>query len=209
MYYSHDGITIYHGDCREIMPQVMEQAACIVTDPPYGIAYESGYEGSLPRSIAGDTDTSLRDWMVEIWEGPALMFGTWKRPIPDKVRQVLIWDTKGALGMGALDLPWKPSHQQIYVIGTGFHGHRGTDVLQYAPVQSMASQGRTHPHEKPVALLKEVISKCPDGLILDPFMGTGSTLSAAKGLRRNAIGIEIEERYCEVAATRLQQEVLF
>ena len=169
----------------------------LVTDPPYGIAYSSGHFGSLPRSIAGDADTSARDTVLLAWgDRPALIFGSWRAPRPSAARTLLVWDTGGALGMGALDLPWKPSHQEIYVLGRGFSGPRTSDVLRFPPVQSMASNGRVHPNEKPVDLLQSLIMKCPPGVIIDPFMGSGSTLVAAKNLGRRAIGIEIEERYC-------------
>lgn len=199
-YYERNGIVIYHDDARE----VQLEGEVMVTDPPYGIAYRSGKAGSLPRSIVGDESTSLRDEVLARWDGAALVFGTWRRPRPAGTRMVLIWDTKGALGMGDLRLPWKPAHQEIYVIGEGFEGRRTTDVLTFAPVQSMARNGRRHPHEKPVPLLEELISKSPPGTVIDPFMGSGSTLHAAHNLNRPAIGIEIEERYCEIAAKRLE-----
>jgi site-specific DNA-methyltransferase (adenine-specific) len=110
--------------------------------------------------------------------------------------------------MGDLSIPWKPSHQEIYVLGGGFQGDRTTDVLTYAPVQSSAWRGRVHPHEKPVDLMRDLIAKCPAGTVFDPFCGSGSTLRAAKDLGRRAIGIELEERYCEIAVKKLAQGVL-
>ena len=209
-YYERNGITIYHGDCRDHLglhdPDVM------LTDPPFGIGYYAGNwaHRSLPRAFAGDESSALRDQVLIWWHPrPALVFGSWKTPRPLETRMVLIWDTKGANGMGALDLPWKPAHQEIYVIGKGFSGHRGTDVLSVAPVQSTAKNGRLHPAQKPVRLLALLMDKCPPGVVLDPFMGSGSTLVAAKQEGREAVGIEIEERYCEIAANRLAQEVLF
>ena len=208
-YYQDDAVTIYHGDCRDTGFVLPWRADVMVTDPPYGIGYESGHFGKLPRSIAGDEDTALRDWAINAWhDGPALMFGTWRVPRPVATRMLLVWDTKGALGMGDLSLPWKPAHQEIYVLGSGFHGHRGSDVLCFAPVQAKADNGRVHPHEKPVDLMHALIAKCPTGVVLDPFMGSGATLIAAKAQGRKAIGIELEERYCEIAAKRLSQEVL-
>lgn len=93
------------------------------------------------------------------------------------------------------------------MIGEGFSGHRGPGVLRYNGI-SPNFVIRDHPTEKPLKLMKHLVSKCPDGTILDPFMGSGTTLRAAKDLGRQAIGIEIEERYCEIAAKRLAQGVL-
>lgn len=209
-YYQDALVTIWHGDARELAPDVAGDCAVMVTDPPFGIAYESGHEGVLPRSIEGDETTAVRDAVLAWWSPrPALVFGSWKAPRPEAVRMKLVWDTGGALGMGALDLPWKPAHQEVYVLGRGFTGKRGSDVLAFPPVQSMAANGRVHPHEKPSRLLKDLIRKCPPGGVLDPFMGSGSTLRAAKDLGRRSVGIEIDERYCEVAAKRMAQEVLF
>lgn len=206
-YYSEDGITIYHGSLVDVAG--WRAGDVMVTDPPYGIGYESGMRSDLPRSIAGDDDTTARDFALKAWGArPALVFGSWKRPRPAETRMVLVWDTLGALGMGDLSLPWKPAHQEIYVLGDGFTGRRTSDVLSFPPVQSMAKNGRVHPHQKPVDLMRELIKKCPPGVIVDPFMGSGSTLRAAKDLGREAIGVEIEERYCEVAVQRLSQGVL-
>jgi site-specific DNA-methyltransferase (adenine-specific) len=204
-FYQDDQVTIYHGDCRELLPHV--EADVLVTDPPYGIDYNSGARrNELAASIQGDKDTSLRDGILDAWDGPALVFGTWRIPRPEGTKARLIWDTKGALGMGDLSIPWKPSDQEIYVLGSGFSGHRGSNVLTVAPVQAKAANGRLHPHEKPVALLAALMEKCPPGVIVDPFMGSGSTLVAGKSLSRKVVGIEVEERYCEVAARRCSQE---
>lgn len=206
-YYDEDGITIYHGDCLEIGDWLAGDV--LVTDPPYGIAYRSGQYGVLDRSIEGDTDTSVRDRSLTMWGArPGVVFGTWRRPRPDGTRMVLIWDSKGALGMGDLTLPWKPAHQEVYVLGSGFSGPRTSDVLTFAPVQSTAANGRQHPHQKPVDLMRALIAKCPPGVIVDPFMGSGTTLRAAKDLGRHAIGVELKERYCEIAVKRLAQGVL-
>jgi site-specific DNA-methyltransferase (adenine-specific) len=111
--------------------------------------------------------------------------------------------------MGDLSIPWKPNWEEVYVIGIGFSGKRTTGVLSGHTVVTWASKGRQHPNQKPVSLMRELINKCPTGTIVDPFMGSGTTLRAAKDLGRKAIGIELEERYCEIAANRLRQEVLF
>jgi len=207
-YYSDEWVTLCHGDCREVTEWL--SADVLVTDPPYGIGYQSGRpRDTLAASIAGDEDTAERDAALEAWgDRPALVFGTWRIPRPTGTRARLVWDTKGALGMGDLSIPWKPSDQEIYVLGSGFAGPRTSNVLCYAPVQSMSRNGREHPHQKPVPLLLDLLVKCPPGTVADPFAGSGSTLVAAKRLGRKAIGIEREERYCEIAAKRLAQGVL-
>lgn len=207
-YYQDDFVTLYHGDSLEITEWLT--ADILVSDVPYGIDYQSSARrDTLAKNITGDKDTTARDTALQCWgKKPALIFGTWRIPRPENTRQLLIWDTKGALGMGAIDLPWKPSHQEIYVLGKGFTGKRTTDVLTHAPVQSMSRNGREHPHQKPIPLMQDLIRKCPAGTIADPFAGSGSTLVAAKTLNRRAVGVELEEKYCEIIAKRLAQDVL-
>jgi len=111
--------------------------------------------------------------------------------------------------MGDLSIPWKPNHEPVWVYGDGWAGPRTTSVLTDTSVSSHLRGGRLHPHHKPVKyLLAELVSKAPPGMILDPVAGSGYILVAAKLLGRQAVGVEIEERYCEVAAGRLSQEVL-
>lgn len=207
-YYSDDLVTLYHGDALSQLSYDWLQADVLISDVPYGIDYKSNRQRMfLEKSIEGDRDTIARDTVLEWWgDGPALIFGTWRIPRPAATHTRLIWDTKGALGMGNLSVPWKPSDQEIYVIGYGFEGHRGSNVLRYPPVQSTGKNGRLHPHEKPVPLMLDLIGKCPsEWVIADPFAGSGSTLVAAKQLGRQAIGVELDERYCEIAAKRLQE----
>jgi DNA modification methylase len=210
-YYQDEQSTIYLGDCRDILPE-LPKVDLVLTDPPYGINYSTGFKGNaewLGSEIANDGDTTLRDTVLDLLNGiPAVIFGSNKKQTPHNTKIVLIWDKGNALGMGDLSLPWKPSWEEIYILGSGFHGKRTSAVISYPPVQSMAKNGRLHPNEKPVQLIIELLQKCPAGLILDPFMGSGTTLIAAKKLGRKAIGIEISEKYCEIAVNRLRQTVM-
>ena len=214
LFHEEPGITLYCGDARVILPMLcmnttycleMCSGACLavmVTDPPYGMKYESGWSGN---SVAGDNDTEARDTVLEQWgERPAIVFGRWSVPMPKGVRQVLIWDKGEWPGMGDLSFPWGPSHEEIYVIGDGFTGVRMGTVIRANRITSNAM----HPTEKPLAALRPLITRCPNGVIVDPFCGSGSTLEAAKQQGRAAIGIEIEPKYCEIAVKRLRQEVL-
>ncbi len=211
LYYEDEYVQLHHGDALE--ETVWLNADVLVSDVPYGIDYRSGYRRkTLKASIAGDKDTVARDTAIQFWrerhgeDAPALIFGTWRIPRPVQTRALIVWDTKGALGMGDLTIPWKPSHQEIYVLGKGFHGRRSSDVLTAPPVQSMGTNGRVHPHQKPVPLMEALIEKCPPGVIADPFAGSGSTLIAARNLGRKAIGVEIDEGDCELIVKRLSQQ---
>lgn len=214
-YYQDEAVTLYHGDCLELA-DVWTGADVLVTDPPYGMGY-TGFGGrnywddaSKHEAIAGDGDTTARDAALELWGNkPALVFGTWRVQRPASTRQLIIWHKHpGPPGMGALDLPWGPSHEEIYVMGTGFKGKRESSVLTMPSYNSQASSRPNHPTPKPLGLMERLIRKCPAGVIADPFAGSGSTLIAAKNFKRKAIGVEVNEQYCEVIATRLSEEVL-
>jgi site-specific DNA-methyltransferase (adenine-specific) len=209
-YYDHGGITIYHGDCRDILPSLA--AEVLVTDPPYGLDYSSNMPGKFNgQGVAGDESTETRDAILSLWGGrPAAVFGTWKVRKWGEPRGVLVWDKGPASGMGDLSFPWKASWEDIAIYGKGWSGHRDEGVLRGQAVTTWSGERgfRRHPNEKPVWLLSHILKKAPEGAVVDPFLGSGSTLMAAKFLGRRALGIEVEEEYCEAAANRMAQGVL-
>ena len=211
-YYDQDGITIYHGDCRGVLPFVPADSL-ILTDPQYGISHASNYTAPtttaewMNTEIENDGDTSLRDHALAAFSDWAC-FGSLRAPPPSRVRGTLIWDKGPASGMGDLTFPWKTSYELIFISGKGWTGHRDEGVIKGRHIVTRKSMGRVHPNEKPVDLMRYLAAKHPAEVILDPFMGSGTTLVAAKLEGRKAIGIEIEEKYCEIAAKRLAQGVL-
>jgi DNA modification methylase len=209
-YYEHAGIAVYNGNALDAIPQL--EADVMVTDPPYGVKLSSSMGGRHGDcAIVGDCDQRTRDEALRLWgTRAALVFGSWKVSRPEATRAVLIWEKGEHVGMGDLELPWKPNHEEIYVLGSGFCGKRTGSVLRYLAIAGCVGlrTSRFHPTEKPVDLMTSLLEKCPASwVVLDPFMGSGTTLVAAKNLGRRAVGIEIEERYCEIAAKRLSQEV--
>jgi DNA modification methylase len=221
LYYEADGIRLYHGDCREI--DAWLTADVLLTDPPYGVAYATGGRrrnaaGVITAAreavpVAGDESPALRDEALQLWgDRPALVFGSWRIPRPLGTQQRLVWfkrNTNPGLGTGT---PWSPADEEIYVLGDGFTGRRSVNV--YITDESRASAGGLaarigHPTPKPVGLIEQLLTKCPPGIIADPFAGSGSTLLAARAQGRRAVGVEIEERYCEIIARRLAQGDLF
>jgi site-specific DNA-methyltransferase (adenine-specific) len=211
------GIVIYHGDCREIMPHVFDKAEwiigrtpdVIVCDPPYGLGIQFGRRD---ETVVGDEGVYLRNWICS-FPRPKLLFGSPKVERPAGVRLTLIWDKSGLAGMGDLDFPWKLTHEEIYAIGEGFKSRRRRGSVLRHPLRPCWSNHTDavtgeHPAEKPVPLLVDLLECCPWERVIDPTCGTGPTLQAAKQLNKQAIGIEIEEKYCEIAAKRLSQEVL-
>ena len=211
-YYERDGIVIYHGDCREILPHL--KADVVVTDPPYGLGGDLSFSGSFSAQRFGvqewDKDLTARDDVIRLWgEKPYAMFCSPRRidNLPPHRETPLIWDKGDMPAMGDCSFPWRTTYELICINGDGWSGRRDACVLRYPHNTSVASQVG-HPSAKPVWLMATLISKAPPGIVLDPFMGSGTTLVAAKLEGRKAIGIEIEERYCEIAAKRLSQGVL-
>ena len=208
-YYQDDQVTLYHGDCLEIREWLA--ADVLVTDPPYGMAFQSGQRAEAHAPIAEDKDTRVRDGVVTLWgTGPAAIFGTWRVPRPDGVKQVLVWDKRGAgPGMGDLSLAFGSSHEEVYLLGRWERRttRRGSVITTESSPSELTSR-IGHPTPKPVGLMETLIAAAPDGTVADPFAGSGSTLVAARNLGRKAIGVELEERYCEIIAKRLDQMCL-
>lgn len=211
-YYADEQVTLYHGDCREIHEWL--DADVLVTDPPYGVAYESNFNrdrrnAKKGRKISGDQDPDVRDVALERWgPRPAIVFGRWDVPRPAATRARLIWDKGNSVGMGDLKMPWGRSDEEIYILGTGFTGTRSGSVIRAQMLMSGDRSRPDHPTPKPVGLMETLIGKCPPGVVADPFAWAGATLLAAKLQGRRAIGVELEERYCQIIAERLAQDAL-
>lgn len=215
-YYQDDLVTLYHGDCQEITEWLT--ADVLVTDPPYGIAWESN-KLAAPRTrhqgIRGDQDTQCRDQALALWgDKPAFVFGALRLPPPPGTRQVAIYEKPLSAGTMACIGGIRRSAEGIYLLGTHARSGGGRSAIFRTNATTVSNshvglvQRYGHPHAKPLDVLEELIGLCPPGIIADPFAGSGSTLVAAKMLGRKAIGVEIEERYCEIAARRLLQDAL-
>jgi DNA modification methylase len=215
-YFEDDTVTLYHGDCREITDWLV--ADVLVTDPPYGRAWKQGElkrKGSRSRpGIAGDSDTTARDAALQMWgQRLAVVFGDLMLAPPVGTKLVGIYrkpsdaGTRGAIG------GYRRDAEAIYLLGpwpSGIGG-RSSVITTGARIQGSPSgaAGRYgHPHAKPVDVMETLIAASPPGVIADPFAGSGSTLIAARNQGRRAIGVELEERYCETIAKRLAQGAL-
>ena len=207
-YYCDNAVTLYHGDCLEITEWLAADA--LVTDPPYGMAFVSSWT-TQRRPVANDTNTAVRDAALAAWGvKPAALFGTWRVVKPPNVRHVLVWDKRGAgPGMGDLTTAFGTSHEEIYLIGRWEKRttRRGSVITTESSPSELTSR-IGHPTPKPVGLMETLIEAAPPGVIADPFAGSGSTLVAARNLGRKAIGVELEEKYCEIIAKRLDQMCL-
>ena len=211
-YFESGRIVLYHGDALELA-SLWVGADVLVMDPPYGMRFVSS-KTTQSRPIANDETTEVREAALALWgsERPAAVFGTWKVPRPAGTRHRLIWDKQdgSGAGMGDLDAAFGNSEEEIYLLGEWKRGDRTRlpNVLRTSSGMAFLATSIGHPTPKPVDLMERIIRAAPQGTIADPFAGSGSTLVAAKNLGRHAIGIELEERYCEIAAQRLSQEVL-
>lgn len=208
-YYQDDRCTIYHGDSRKVWP-MLPKCNLLLTDPPYGIAWEGSNASTKEwKGIAGDNDIELARWLCGmLWQADeAVIFGAncFPQLLPHRGRWIC-WDkrlTEAADKMlgSAFELAWCSRVSGFDRMVRKLHGG----------VVNADGGKRVHPTQKPSALFKQIIGDMfPKAeTIVDPFMGSGSVLLAAKLEGRKAIGIEVEEQYCEAAAKRLAQGVLF
>jgi DNA modification methylase len=214
-YFDDGQCVIYHGDCREILPGLW--ADVVVTDPPYGIGADVRQAARANkqhgRALAPSSDYGFTAW--DSTPPDAETFAALLRCAPYSIiwggnyfalapsRCWLVWDKdNGKNGYADCELAWTNLDRAVRRLR-----YRWMGMLQEPGVERNI---REHPTQKPLAVMRWAIQQAPaeSATVLDPFMGSGTTLRAAKDLGRRAIGIEIEERYCEIAAKRLAQQVL-
>lgn len=216
-YYSDDRVTLYLGDCLE-HPEWWAGADVLVTDPPYGIAWRQGYYAASGArahpGIAGDATTAVRDAALEVWAPrPAVVFGAFAAAPPADTRQWLVFRKAPNAGLRGSVTGYRRDVEPIFLVGAWpRRAARWSSLLATRSPSAgnpYSPAGLTgHPHAKPLDVMEALIDRCPDGVIADPFAGSGSTLVAARNLGRRVVGVEVDEAYCEVAARRLAQDCL-
>ncbi len=222
-YYQDDYVTIYHGDCRGILPELAANSVDLVlTDPPYGMGYQSNmrYEkydtiiddDRFPRKLLNDLMYDCyrllrRDTAIYLFT----QFHIYPRLLPIvadvfEFKNLLVW-AKNHQSAGDLKGDYGRQYENIlFAVKGGFkiRGARPSNILRYAIVDGTVS---LHPTQKPEGLIEHLIIKSTDAgmLVVDPFLGSGTTACCAKKHSRRCIGIELKEEYCEVAANRCRQ----
>ena len=252
-YYDADGVTIYHGDCRDVLASLPDKSIDFVfTDPPYGHNNNDGdlianrekalgrpkTASSEARPIANDgpeANDMFRELLPEYHRllrqggccccccccggGPDPQFARWSQWIdasPLDFKQMVVWD-KGPMGMG---WHYRRSYETVLVAqkpGAACKWYDDTNAVEniirpgHKGIRKILPSADQHPTEKPPELAGHFIGlhTQPGDVVLDPFMGAGSTLVAAYRMGRRAIGVELEERWCEVAVEKLKQVDLF
>lgn len=219
-YYQDGGICIYHGDCREVLP-TLEASSSIIADPPYGIAFDFSKKRSRKSGLAwgvnGREKETDREWnnvigddapfdpshllrfnQIILWGG-----NHYASKLPSS-KCWLVWDKKA-------NTP-SDNHSDCELAWTNLNGvvrrftHLWRGIVR-AGDENVSNGPKLHPCQKPVTLMLWCVGMTT-GDIIDPYTGSGSTLVAARMVGRKAIGIELEEKYCEIAAARLSQGVL-
>jgi site-specific DNA-methyltransferase (adenine-specific) len=237
-YYQDDAVTIYHGDCREILP-TLGPVDLVLTDPPYGVtnlAWDKLIEGWLQRVRILPTGSMWMFGSLRFLMAMAPHLGKWK------MAQDIIWAKhngsnfhadrfrrihelcaqfyQGAWGdtykcpqytqdatSRTVRRKARPAHMGN-IGSSAYESHDGGPRLQHSIIKVRSCHGYAQvPTQKPIGIIEPLVRySCPSGgTILDPFVGSGSTLAVSKALGRHAIGIDIEEKCCEIAASRLSR----
>lgn len=224
-YYEDEFVTLYNADSLA-NPQLWTIADVLVTDPPYGIAWDNHWDdskfrrhmrpsGSRHVTIRNDDSLENMECALGLWGSrkPYAVFTT-PKSILRQATQILVWwkddGSSGAMGQIA---HWRRDWEAICLGGhwqdRPSPGKLESSVIRTSESVSTLAKGLLHPTPKPVALMERILEHCePVWVVCDPFAGSGSTLVAARNLGRRAIGVELEERYCEIAARRLRQMTL-
>ena len=197
----NENITLYHGDCRDIVPDVVFDS--VVTDPPYGMSYVSNHRTTKYEPIVNDDTTDLLRYACDIKAPHSnYVFCRWDNlyDVP-KPTSFITW-VKNNHSMGDL----KHSHARktetlLFYSGANhfFPTKRPTDVVNHA-----RTQNKNHPTEKPIELMEEILG-WTDGVVLDPFMGSGATAVAAAKLGRKFIGVELNRGFFDIAVRRVRE----
>ena len=203
-YYDHGGITIYHGDCREILP-TLGKFDLLLTDPPYGLGrvlqqgnrQRPGAWGGLYEADGFDWDQQISDGLLPALQQAtdAVVWGGNYYPLPP-ARGWLIWDKiVRQFSSGHAELAWTTLDQPVRCFSYS-HGQ-------------LANEGKRHPTQKPLPLMSWCLGFFPEAkTVVDPYMGSGPVAKACKDRGLQYVGIELVERYCEIAVRRLAQEVM-
>lgn len=205
-YYEHGGITIYHGDCAEVMPR-LGRFDLLLTDPPYGIG-ESSKKVASRGKLASPKDYGTFDWdkepVTDEVIGLARSLCRWQiiwggnyYSLPPCIGP-LIWDKENTGDFADGELAWNNLGKALRI-----KRHMWNGMLR------KGQEERFHPTQKPLDVILWALFQAPDSVqtVLDPWMGSGTTLRACKDSAKTCVGIEREECYCEIAARRLEQEV--
>lgn len=246
-YYQDDAVTIYHGDCREVLP-TLDPVDLIFTSPPYNLSVTTGggfghgtnWNGKWNKAarVGGigkgydDHDDAMLGPEYEAWQQDILrlcwaqltdqgaIFYNHKPRVQAKtlwtplalnpglpLRQIIIWARAG--GVNFAPTHYCPTHEWIMVLARDAFRLTSRGASGVGDVWRVAQDGdNEHPAPFPLALPARAIESMGPASVLDPFMGSGTTLRAAKNAGVRAVGIELSERYCELAARRMGQEVM-